>query len=150
MRILYVAKTEQRNTPKINCQNSGRKYIKNYSTMSDESDRKESSVPMDADNADGEQEEYVKLVSAEGHEFILPRRIALVSKTMRAMLEGNFREAEDAVVQFPDLSAHVLEKVIQYLHYYVRYNNSTSRIPEFKIEPEISLELMVAANYLHC
>jgi len=118
--------------------------------MSDESDRKESSVPMDADNADGEQEEYVKLVSAEGHEFILPRRIALVSKTMRAMLEGNFREAEDAVVQFPDLSAHVLEKVIQYLHYYVRYNNSTSRIPEFKIEPEISLELMVAANYLHC
>jgi transcription elongation factor B subunit 1 len=103
-----------------------------------------------SDRIGDEEEEFVKLVSAEGHEFIVPRRIALVSKTMRAMLEGNFREAEDSVIRFPDISGHVLEKVIQYLHYQVRYNNSTARIPEFKIEPELALELLVASNFLDC
>jgi len=33
--------------------------------------------------------EFVKLIGAEGHEFIVPRRVALVSNTMRAMLEGS-------------------------------------------------------------
>jgi len=40
--------------------------------------------------------------------------------------------------------------VIQYLHYKVRYSESTTKIPEFKIEPEIALELLVASNYLDC
>ena len=94
--------------------------------------------------------EFVKLIGAEGHEFIVPRRVALVSNTMRAMLEGKFREADQGIIRFPDIAGHILEKVIQYLHYKVRYSESTARIPEFKIEPEIALELLVASNYLDC
>lgn len=32
----------------------------------------------------------------------------------------------------------------------VRYTNSATRIPEFHIEPELALELLMAANFLDC
>ena len=38
----------------------------------------------------------------------------------------------------------------QYMYYKAEHANSTGRLPEFKIEPEIALELLVAANYLNC
>ena len=72
------------------------------------------------------------------------------STTMKAMLEGRFKESEDNRISFPDISGVVLEKVVQYLLYKVKYTKTTGRIPEFPIEPEIALELCVAANYLQC
>ena len=39
---------------------------------------------------------------------------------------------------------------MQYMYYKAEHANSTGRLPEFKIEPEIALELLVAANYLNC
>jgi hypothetical protein len=53
-------------------------------------------------------------------------------------------------VRFPEIPGVILEKVIQYMHYKVRYANSTQRIPNFNIEPEISMELLMAASYLDC
>jgi len=41
-----------------------------------------------------------------------------------------------------------LEKVIQYFYYNLRYSNSTVEIPEFEVQPEIALELLMAANFL--
>lgn len=94
---------------------------------------------------------YVKLVSAEGHEFFMDREIAISSsKTIRLMLEGSFREAQDNVIRFPDIASYTLERVVQYLHYKAQHSNSSSRIPEFPIEPEVALELLVAAKYLDC
>mmetsp|Transcript_29586 Transcript_29586/g.34043 ORF Transcript_29586/g.34043 Transcript_29586/m.34043 type:complete len:112 (-) Transcript_29586:4-339(-) len=97
-----------------------------------------------------DEEGFVKLLSADGCEFILSRRVALVSVTMKAMLEGQFREADDATISFPEMSGLILEKVVQYLHYKVKFSNSPTRVPEFKIDPEHALELLVAANYLDC
>ena len=79
---------------------------------------------------------YIKLVSAEGSEIFLSRRIALQVETLRVMLEGNFRESEEGVIRFPDISHSALEKVVKYLYYRDRYANSASRIPEFVINPE--------------
>ena len=94
---------------------------------------------------------FVKLISAEGHEFLLDREVAIASsKTIRMMLEGHFREAQSLVVRLPDISGYVLERVIQYLHYKSQYSHASSRIPEFSIEPEVALELLVAAKYLDC
>lgn len=53
-------------------------------------------------------------------------------------------------VRFPEIPGIVLEKVVQYLYYKVRYTNSTQRIAEFHIEPEIAVELLMASNYLDC
>eukprot|EP01035_Chromulina_nebulosa_P018860 gene18860-24645_t len=91
----------------------------------------------------------VKLISAEGHEFFIDRRCALLSGTIKQMLTSQFAENRGEV-RFPEIPGMILEKVIQYLHYKVRYTNSVMRIPEFDIEPEIALELLLASNYLDC
>lgn len=103
--------------------------------------------------AQDEQEDtkYVKLVSAEGNEFFVERKIAVASSgTIRTMLESKFRESQENVINFPDISGYILERVVRYLHYKAQYSHSTTRIPEFNIEPEIALELMIAAKYLDC
>jgi len=98
-----------------------------------------------------EEAKYVKLVSAEGHEFFLERKIAIAgSNTIRTMLEGKFRESQENVISFPEISGYILERVVRYLHYKAQYSHSTTRIPEFMIEPEVALELMIAAKYLDC
>ncbi len=43
----------------------------------------------------------------------------------------------------------MLEKVIQYFYYKVKYaNEQESAYPEFPIEPNLALELLIAANFL--
>jgi len=85
------------------------------------------------------------------HQFFMDKAIAIAgSKTMKAMLEGNFRESEDNVIRFPDIAGPVLERVIQYLYYKDKHTRTLGRLPEFKIEPEAALELLVTANYLEC
>jgi hypothetical protein len=98
-----------------------------------------------------EEKVYVKLVSAEGHEFFLDRGIAMAaSTTIRTMLEGQFREAQDNIIRFPDITGYILERVVRYLIYKSQYTNASMRIPDFTIEPEVALELLIAAKYLDC
>jgi elongin-C len=79
-----------------------------------------------------EEVQYVKLVSSEGHEFILDRSIAVAySKTIAMMLEGSFLEAQENVIRFPEMAGFILERLVKYLHYKAQYSNSSSRIPDF-------------------
>ncbi|EJK74616.1 hypothetical protein THAOC_03695 [Thalassiosira oceanica] len=98
---------------------------------------------MDDDSSD--ETAYVKLISAEGSEIFLARRIAVKVEMIKAMLEGGYQESETGVIRFPDISTNALEKVVKYLHYKDRYSNSSLRIPEFTIDPEDALEVLVAA-----
>ncbi|XP_037917685.1 elongin-C isoform X1 [Hermetia illucens] len=95
---------------------------------------------------------YVKLISSDGHEFIVKREHALTSGTIKAMLSGpgQFAENEANEVNFREIPSHVLQKVCMYFTYKVRYTNSSTEIPEFPIQPEIALELLMAANFLDC
>lgn len=104
----------------------------------------------EGEEAGGDQDKYVKLVSAEGMEFFLERRIAVGSGTIRTMLEGQFRESNENLIRFPDISGYILENVVKYLHYKAQFSKSSTRIPEFPIQPEVALELMIAAKYLDC
>ena len=54
-----------------------------------------------------------------------------------------------------DTSTHVLERVCQYLYYNAKWStsqtpNSKDGVPNFDIEPEMLLELLMAANFLEC
>ncbi|KAG0418127.1 hypothetical protein HPB47_005102 [Ixodes persulcatus] len=101
---------------------------------------------------EGPEAMYVKLISSDGHEFIIKRNHALTSGTIKAMLSGpgQFAENETNEVNFREIPSHVLQKVCQYFTYKVRYTNSSTEIPEFPIAPEIALELLMAANFLDC
>ena len=103
-------------------------------------------------NEDNDQEHvYVKLVSAEGHEMFLDRSIAIAaSGTIRTTLEGPFREAKDNVIHLPEIATPILERVVRYMLYKSKYSNARDRIPEFTIEPEYALELLIASKYLDC
>ena len=70
--------------------------------------------------------------------------------TIRTMLDGqgNFQEKTSGVIRFADISGAVLERVVQYFFYKVRYETSAD-IPPFHIEPEYALEMLVAANFLN-
>ncbi|XP_027965515.1 elongin-C-like [Eumetopias jubatus] len=95
---------------------------------------------------------YVKLISSDGHEFIVKREHALTSGTIKAMLSGpgQFAENETNEVNFREIPSHVLSKVCMYFTYRVHYTNSSTEIPEFPMAPEIALELLMAANFLDC
>merc|ERR1712234_57702 len=75
---------------------------------------------------------YVKLISSDGHEFIVKRDHALTSGTIRAMLSGpgQFSENETNEINFREIPSHVLQKVCMYFTYKVRYTNSSTEIPE--------------------
>ncbi|XP_055976895.1 elongin-C-like [Sorex fumeus] len=95
---------------------------------------------------------YVKLISSDGHEFIVKREHALTSGTIKAMLSGpgQFAENETNEVSFAEIPSHVLSKLCMYFIYKVPYTNSSTKIPEFPIASEIAVDQLMAANFLDC
>ena len=67
-----------------------------------------------------------------------------------APLAGQYQESAQGEVKFPEISARVLEKTVQYFYYKVKHTNHQGHLPAFPIEPEHALELLMAANYLDC
>ncbi|KAI8015518.1 Elongin-C [Camellia lanceoleosa] len=95
------------------------------------------------------REDTVKLISADGFEFVIDKKAAMVSQTIRNMLTspGSFAETQHGEVTFPEISTTILEKICQYFYWSLQY--ASGKETEFHIEPELTLELMMAANYLH-
>eukprot|EP01099_Mayorella_cantabrigiensis_P008850 TRINITY_DN883_c0_g1_i1.p1 TRINITY_DN883_c0_g1~~TRINITY_DN883_c0_g1_i1.p1 ORF type:complete len:123 (+),score=37.06 TRINITY_DN883_c0_g1_i1:82-450(+) len=120
--------------------------------MADNSDKMDDvALEGDDDSQKGNMDsEYVKLISAEGHEFFLNKQAALVSGTIKSMLTtpGAFMEQDLGEITFREIPTKILEKVIQYFYYRLKYSNSAVEIPEFPIEAETALELLMAANFL--
>eukprot|EP00727_Mastigamoeba_balamuthi_P013925 m51a1_g9155 putative transcription elongation factor b polypeptide 1 (110) ;mRNA; r:125431-125893 len=95
--------------------------------------------------------EYVRLKSSDNHEFIVHRECAMISGTIKSMLggPGSFAEQQQGEVSFQEISTPILEKVVQYFYYKVKYSpGAGAETPEFPIEPDIALELLMAANFL--
>merc|ERR1712037_734728 len=101
---------------------------------------------------EGPEAKYVKLISSDGHEFIVKRDHALTSGTIRDMLSGpgQFAENETNGVNFREIPSHVLTKLCQYFAYKFYYTGTAREVPEFHIPPEIAIELLMAANFLDC
>ena len=75
-----------------------------------------------------------------------------MSKMIKSMMtsSGGFSERSSNKITFPEISGKILEKVCQYFYYELQYTDSREAIPEFKVPPELALELLMASNYLDC
>eukprot|EP00172_Hildenbrandia_rubra_P001215 Plantae.Rhodophyta-Hildenbrandia_rubra.ctg17669.p1 GENE.Plantae.Rhodophyta-Hildenbrandia_rubra.ctg17669~~Plantae.Rhodophyta-Hildenbrandia_rubra.ctg17669.p1 ORF type:complete len:154 (+),score=29.97 Plantae.Rhodophyta-Hildenbrandia_rubra.ctg17669:397-858(+) len=68
-------------------------------------------------------ENYVKLISSDGFEFIIDEECAKYSKVIRTNLESGFRESRTRCIPLNDIRGELLEKACQYLYHIRRYNN---------------------------
>jgi len=91
--------------------------------------------------------EYITLVSSDGFEFIISKDAAMVSGTIKNMLSSTFRETEERKIKLQEMDGRLLNKVVEYLHYNIKYKDSVD-VPEFNIPTEMALELLVASDFL--
>ena len=56
---------------------------------------------------------YLRLVSAEKHVFIVPRRVALVSGFIRTMLSSSAFKEGKGEIELPEVKTAVLDHTIQ-------------------------------------
>lgn len=104
--------------------------------------------------------DFVKLVSGDGFSIILDRAVAIQSSTIKSILDTTrnndssegmvFAEALKNEISFPEIKGKVLDKVCQYLTYKHRYSLLSTELPAFPFDLEMSLELLMAADYLDC
>merc|ERR1712129_29360 len=93
---------------------------------------------------------YLRLCSADGHQFFLDRRIAYECDTFRKMVEQEgFKEGQLNTINLPTISGKLLEKVIEYLYYKYKYTDAKTPIPEFPFDDDVVLDLLLVANYLN-
>jgi elongin-C len=102
------------------------------------------------DEEDDDTAGVVKLISAEGFEFVVDRKAAMVSNTLRNMLTspgrviftssipsarrprissiplvfptGGFSETRQGEVRFPEIPTNILEKICQYFYWSLHYS----------------------------
>ncbi|XP_037960356.1 elongin-C-like [Teleopsis dalmanni] len=104
---------------------------------------------------EGPNAPYVKIVSADGHSFIILKEYALISATIKAMLSGPrpFRERELHELRLREIQSHVMQKVCLYFQYKIYYESTVANlhdVPEFPIEPEVAVDILMASNFLNC
>ena len=93
----------------------------------------------------------VKLVSRDGFEFVVDYKAACVSKTLNKMLgaDGCFTESQLGEIHLKELSGRVLEQVCRYFYFSLQSQDPEAKsLPPFHVEPELALELLMAANFL--
>ncbi|KAK6955176.1 hypothetical protein Daesc_002807 [Daldinia eschscholtzii] len=92
---------------------------------------------------------FVTLVSSDGYEFVVLREATLVSPAIKGMLDpkSQFSEARTGRCVFEEINGMVLEKVVEYFHYWYK-NREREDVPDMEIPVELCLELLMAADYL--
>merc|ERR1712070_628274 len=92
--------------------------------------------------------EHVTIVSCEGHEFLMDRKIAFECEMIKKMFESSMKEGNEGKIVLSNITGRILEKVLEYLYYKYKYTDCQGPIPEFPIDDDVVLDLLIAANYL--
>ncbi|SCU95318.1 LANO_0E10000g1_1 [Lachancea nothofagi CBS 11611] len=93
----------------------------------------------------------VLLVSKDDLEIPVSYEAAIISPVLKGMLSGPFLEEHPIKIELKDIEPQVLAKVVEYLEYCSTYRNvgENDDIPEFDVPTEMSLELLLVADYLN-
>ncbi|CAK9044170.1 ATPase family AAA domain-containing protein 3 [Durusdinium trenchii] len=63
--------------------------------------------------------------------------------------QDGFKEGQTNEIQLPTITGKLLEKVIEYLYFKYKYTDAKVPIPEFPIDDDVVLDLLLVANYLN-
>ncbi|RZF46956.1 hypothetical protein LSTR_LSTR011224 [Laodelphax striatellus] len=103
---------------------------------------------------EGQRALYIKLISSDGHEFIIRRKYAIVSIKIKQMLSGPKQIEEDKTnaLEFTEykIPSHLMQKLCIYFTYRVFYTNYSSEVPDFPLTIQEAVELYKVAKYLYC
>ncbi|KJA22480.1 hypothetical protein HYPSUDRAFT_40857 [Hypholoma sublateritium FD-334 SS-4] len=105
--------------------------------------------------SDSKESQWVRLQSTDGFSYLVKRKVAEASGTVRNMLDseaGGYSEALTGVCEITERGI-IVEKLVEYMSFKTYYEtvNTKDDVPvkEFmeRIPPEIVLELLLAADY---
>ncbi|SCU77516.1 LAMI_0A01420g1_1 [Lachancea mirantina] len=93
----------------------------------------------------------VKLISRDQQEFTLSNEAAVLSPMLKGMISRKFAEGQEHEIRLTEISSEALRLVVNYLEYLQKYQDCAEDedIPEFEVPTEMSLELLLAADYLN-
>ncbi|CCE62328.1 hypothetical protein TPHA_0C01720 [Tetrapisispora phaffii CBS 4417] len=95
--------------------------------------------------------DIITLVSKDNVEFEVPKEVIIISQTLKAMVDSPFIE-NSGKITLTNFDSPVLAVIVDYLNYNFKYKDEDPTkvdIPEFEIPTELSLELLLAADYLN-
>lgn len=103
-----------------------------------------------------EDEDTITLIASDGTKCAITKKAAMISPVLKTMIEGPFQEKDE--ITLSTIGPEVLDKVIEYLE--MRCKRLAEPKPksesyddrnemDFDVPPEMSLELLLAADYLN-
>lgn len=95
-------------------------------------------------------ETIVTLVSKDGIKFYVTEQEARVSAMIAALLDSPFKEAETGYIILKEFESPVVDQVVKYMRYKVKYDGSTKKTPKLVLDPALLLETARAAGFLQC
>ncbi|KAI6243442.1 Elongin-C [Aphelenchoides fujianensis] len=110
--------------------------------------------PRDAPSATlcGPESTHVRLVSSDGHEFVVPRPLLACSPVIQSMLHPPWPTdaGEPSEVLCKEIPSPVLNKLAHYFAYQHQHEDTRVEVPDFVVPPELAHLLLEAANFFDC
>lgn len=90
----------------------------------------------------------VRLIASDGHEFVVDKKIAFLSQTLKMFFntEFLFKEAQNGSVLLP-IQSDILNRIIEFMEHKHRSLNNIAT-SEFKVHDEETNALLDVASYL--
>ncbi|CAB4256625.1 similar to Saccharomyces cerevisiae YPL046C ELC1 Elongin C, conserved among eukaryotes [Maudiozyma barnettii] len=109
------------------------------------------------DTSDSKQD-IISLIGSDKVKHSILREDAMLSSTLKSIASGNFADSKDSI-ELPSMSGPVIEKVIEYMNFKGkllregREGDNTEvtaeKFENFNIPTELSLDVLLAADYLN-
>eukprot|EP00762_Andalucia_godoyi_P001237 ANDGO_04758.mRNA.1 Elongin-C len=91
------------------------------------------------------------LLTQDGFEILIAQDLASYSKVLQAFLAereaSGAAESPNAAFSIP-FRSDLVERAIQYLHYKKKWDHEPDERPQFPIDPESALQLILVADFL--
>eukprot|EP01084_Bolivina_argentea_P151854 265007_1 len=115
-------------------------------------------MSLSDDEENNKQSKYIKLISADGLEFVLEKECACASGFINRLIHSatKWEETQGPVttLHLKNIQSDILEIIVKYFYYKNKYDKADDEdAPDFgaqHIPPSKVVQLLLAAHYLDC